>query len=92
MSPEPPGRPAPLRVLAILNGPTPDMVLNVDQRELGPLEELADLPNDFVEVCASSPAGLRVLPWGRKGGGAAARGCCLLVPAVGTGNGGCAAC
>jgi hypothetical protein len=41
------------RVLAILHGPTADSVLDGDHGEKGPLEELAGLPGDAVEVRCS---------------------------------------
>jgi hypothetical protein len=39
-----------LRVLAIVNGPTPDAVLETDQQDLGPLHELVGLPKGAAEV------------------------------------------
>ena len=44
------GRPARFRVLGVLTGPTADAIVEGDQRGLGAIEELFELPGSEAEV------------------------------------------
>lgn len=56
------GRPQKWRVLGVLTGPTADAIVEGDQRGLGAIEEIFELPGSEAEV---RELGLICVPWGQ---------------------------
>jgi hypothetical protein len=56
-----PGRPLKWRVLGVLTGPTADAIVEGDQRGLGAIEEIFELPGTEAEVRSALEQGAAVL-------------------------------